>query len=231
MSETLQQDTPADEAGSGGVGHGGVVHILGTLPATWLAIGQALRQALTASGATASLMPDDAAAAPATLGVVFVDSPARVLAQWVASGEAGSAPTVLQTWRDSATRLLKLVHRNADRCLLIDVAEATRAPAELVRALAGRHAPLRDMPLEFDAPAPPDALCMALARHLCSSDVVSAELFDELHAASVVLGDAAPAPVAPDGPVDRYRALLAAERRCAEIGERGAAETPAPPAA
>ena len=211
---------------------GPVVRVLGTLPATWLPIAQALRQALQAAGATVASTSDPNSAAlkgsgivPTDYVVALIDSPARVLAQWIATGESGSAFQVLEAWRDSATDLLKLVHRSAGRCLLIDVAEANAAPSGVMQALADWHAPLRAMRLEFDAASPPDVLCMALARHLCSSDAASAELFDELHAASVVIGDFATAPAAEhmalNGAVERYRALLAAERRCAGLESHG----------
>ena len=221
MPELLQQDIPTEERDAAGARQGPVVRILGTLPTTWLPIAQALQQVLEASGATVAPIPasgpDGAGTAPAADAIAFIDSPARVLGQWVASGESGSALRVLETWRRSATDLLRRVHRSAERCLLIDVAEANAAPDKLLQALAGWHAPLRALQLQF-APLPsPDALCMALAQHLCSADLQSAELFDELHAASIAIPDGADAaastPMAPDAAVQRYRALLAAERR------------------
>ncbi len=243
MPEKLQQGTDSEKEAAAGAGDrpGPVVRIVGTLPATWLSMAQPLRQALEASGAAASLMLErDAAAqqgnrwaAPTALTVALIDSPARVLAQWIASGEAGNALGVLQTWRDSATQLLKLVHQNTDRCLLIDVAEAAQEPHGLVRALSSLHAPLCGMQVEFDTASSPDTLCMALAQHLCTADLVSTELFDELHAASAVIGNGSTAAAehaenaGPDGPVDRYRALAAAERRCAALESRGATDAEA----
>lgn len=234
MPQTPRQDPHTDrrDAVPAAPEQGPVVRILGTLPATWQPIAQALQQALQAAGATvaSTSVPDPAALedsgiVPTDYVVALVDSPARVLAQWVASGESGTAFEVLEAWRGSANELLKLVYRSAGRCLLIDVAEANATPGGVVQALAGWHAPWRAMRLEFDAASPPDVLCTALARHLCSADVASAELFDELHAASAVIGHFADATaaehMAPDGAVERYRALLAAERRCAGLDSHG----------
>lgn len=204
------------------------MRILGTLPATWLPIANAFRQALEAAGATVAMTPESNPAALKGCGIVatgnvvaLVDSPARVLAQWIASGESGNAFEVLKAWRDSATELLKLVHRSAGRCLLINVAEASAAPDGVVQALADWYAPWRAMRLAFDTASPPDVLCMALARYLCSADVASADLFYELHAASAVIGEFTAAPADEqmelNRAVERYRALLAAERRCAGL--------------
>lgn len=226
MSELLRQNTNTEvcDAIAPGAKQGPVVRILGTLPATWLPIAQALQQVLEASGATVASISqrgptgghDGAGTAPTADIVAFIDSPARVLGQWVASGDSGSVPHVLETWRRSAMDLLKLVHRSAGHCLLIDVAEASTAPDKLLHALTGWHVPLRTMQFEFTPPSSPDALCMALARHLCSADLESAALFDELHAASIAIPDsadaAASAHTAPDAAVHRYRALLATER-------------------
>ncbi len=200
---------------------GPVVHILGTRPATWLPIAQALRQALEmagvavvpAAGRDAADGHEGSSAAPMADIVALVDSPARVLAQWVASGETGSALQILEAWRHSAAELLKLVHRSTGRCLLIDVAEASAAPDGMAQALARWHPALGAMRLEFSATSPPDILCLTLAQHLCSTDIASVELFDELHAACVVIDDSATAseiqPMAADEAVSRYRALLA----------------------
>ena len=200
-----------------------VVHILGTRPATWLPIARALRQALEMAGVAVVLAADrDAAdghegpsAAPMADFVALVDSPARVLAQWVASGEIGSALQILEAWRHSAAQLLKLVHRSTGRCLLIDVAEASAAPDGVAHALAGWHSALGALRLEFSAASPPDILCLTLAQHLCSTDIAAVDLFDELHAASVVIDDDATASavqsVSADDAVSRYRALLALE--------------------
>ncbi|MCU0923848.1 MAG: hypothetical protein MUF16_26585, partial [Burkholderiaceae bacterium] len=124
--------------------------MLGTQPATWLPIGRALRRALEASGAVVVAIADCAGAStldgPAVdssaLVIAFVDSPARTLAQWVASGTAGPASVVLDDWRESARHLLQLVHRESGRYLLIDTAEAAAAPDALVRTLTRRISPL-----------------------------------------------------------------------------------------
>lgn len=218
-------DTNESDAAPAGARQGPVVHILGTRPATWLPIAQALQQALQAAGVTV-VPAADAGAAGGQVGsgvaatadvVALVDSPVRVLAQWVASGEAGSVLQVLEAWRHSATELLKLVHRSTGRCLFIDVAEASAAPDAVAQAMAAWHSALGAIRLEFSATPPPDILCLTLARQLCFTDSASAELFDELHAACVVIDDGATAsenqPMAADEAVRRYRALLALATR------------------
>ncbi len=199
-----------------------VVHMLGTQPATWLPIARALRQALEASGAVLVAIADCAGAStldgPAVdssaLVIAFVDSPARTLAHWVASGTTGPASVVLDDWRESARHLLQLVHRESSRYLLIDTAEAAAAPDALVRTLARRISPLPDTQLTFDGMAQPDSLCIALAQYLSSADTALADLFCELHAASTPLGEDTGSASAEDSAaeesVQRYRALLAA---------------------
>lgn len=200
-----------------------VVHMLGTQPPTWVPIARALQQALEASGILVVAALDRGAAGayggPSTESaaqiIAFVDSPARALAQWVASGTTGTASAVLDDWRESARHLLQLVHRESDRCLLIDTAEAAAAPDALARAVARRYSSLLDTQFTVDGMAKPDALCIALAQHLCSADAQCTDSFDELHAASTVLGDNIRLPAAeltaPDSPIHRYRALLASE--------------------
>lgn len=200
-----------------------VVHILGTQPATWLPIAHALQQLLEASGTIVVAMPDREIAgvcsapgsAPSARIIAFVDSPARSLAQWVASGTNGTASEVLDAWRKSARHLLQLVYREPGRCLLIDTAEAAAAPDALARTVARWHPSLPDSRLALDNVTRPDALCVALARHLCSTDAAFADAFDELHAASALLSDKLNLPTAerslPDAPIQRYRALLASE--------------------
>lgn len=199
------------------------VHLLGTQPATWVPIARALQQALEGSGTVVVAMPDGGAAntrdGPAVesnaLVIAFVDSPARVLAQWVASGTTGTASAVLDDWRESARHLLQRVHRDSGRCLIFDAAEAAAAPDALARAVAQRLSSLPDTALAVDGMTQPDALCIALAQHLCSADTASADLFSELHAASAPLGkeiglaESAAADSATEEPVHRYRALLA----------------------
>ena len=201
-----------------------VVHMLGTQPATWLPIARALQQALAASGTVVVLRPDRGvasayggpAAESTSLVIAFVDSPARALAQWVASDTTGTASAVLDDWRESARHLLQVVHRESGRCLLIDTAEAAAAPDALVRTVARRISSLPDTQITVQGMTQPDALCIALAQHLCSADVQCADSFDELHAASAVLGDNIGLPAAerasPDAPIHRYRVLLASEK-------------------
>lgn len=201
------------------------VHLLGTRPATWVPIARALRQALEASGTVVVAMADGEAAStcdgPAVesnaLVIGFIDSPARALAQWVASGTTGTASAVLDDWRESARHLLQLAHRESGHCLIFDAAEAAAAPDALARAVAQRHSSLPDTQLAVDGMTQPDALCIALAQHLCSADTASADLFSELHAASAPLGKdmglAESADSATEEAVRRYRTLLAGAGR------------------
>jgi hypothetical protein len=153
--------------------------------------------------------------APAARIIAFVDSPARSLAQWVASGTKGTASEVMDAWRESARHLLQLVYREPGSCLLIDTSEAAAAPDALARTVARWHPSFAYGQLAADNLTQPDALCVALARLLCSSDAALAGAFDELHAACVLLGDKLELPAAerslPDAPIQRYRALLASE--------------------
>ena len=218
------------------------VRILGTQPATWLPIARALQQALEASGTVVVACPDRAvanacvgpAAQSTSLVIAFVDSPARALAQWVASGTAGKASAVLDDWRESARGLLQVMYREPGRCLLIDTAEAAAAPDALVRTVSRRISSLPDTPITVHGIASPDTLCVALAQHLCSADAQNADAFDELYAASTVLSDNSDLPaaehVSPDATIDRYRVLLASEsenhRLAAQIdAQRAKSET------
>ncbi len=216
-------DADGPDAAASGARQAPVVYITGTRPAAWLPIAQALQGALQASGAVVVPMSghegaggQDGAAAVAADVIAFVDSPQRALAQWVASGDTGTALELLNTWRRSAAELLKRVHRNSGRCLLVDAAEAAAAPDALARTVAQWHALAGAAQLELGEAASPDALCLALARQLCSADAAAADLFEELNAASVLLDGAASPPqagqAASAAPVDRYRALLAAEK-------------------
>lgn len=237
MNPSTQQSTgpQGDDAAANRATQAPVVHMLGTQPPTWLPIARALQRALEASGTVVVATPDRGAASayggPAAESkariIAFVDSPARAVAQWVASGTTGTASAVLPDWRESAQHLLKLVHREPGRCLLIETAEAAAAPDALVRTVARWHSPLLDTRLTVDGMTQPDALCVALAQHLCSADTQYADLFDELHAATTVLGDNIGPPAAeraaPDPSIHRYRALLASEDEKAALAAQIAA--------
>ena len=200
-----------------------VVHMLGTQPPTWVPIARALQQALEASGTVVVATPDRGAAGayggPAAESsaqiIAFVDSPARALAQWVASGTTGTASAVLDDWRESARHLLQLVHRESGRCLLIDTAEAAAAPDALARTVARRHSSLLDTQLTVDGMTQPDALCIALAQHLCSADAQcttrSMSCMRPVPCSATTFGLPAAELAAPDSPIHRYRALLASE--------------------
>lgn len=121
--------------------------------------------------------------------LVWVESPAQMLAQWLASGGQGDPQRLLKAWEAAAQRIARLVHKHLTRCLVVLADEAQRHPAALQQRLS------RWMGVDLGAgPArtattAPDPLGTLLAAGLAAGDAASVRAFSGLYASCIPLAD------------------------------------------
>jgi hypothetical protein len=138
-----------------------------------------------------------AKAHPKARFLAFVESPSLGLSAALGDGRTDDARQWLETWRAGASSLLRQAQRNPGRFVLVDAAEAGRAPESLAALCRERFGSPVAAP-SVDGAATADAICRAIAEAFVQARSDLLALFDELQASCVAL-DAPPEPPALDG--------------------------------
>lgn len=144
--------------------------------------------------------------------LIWVESPAQVLAHWLQAGGQGDPQRVLKAWEAAAQRIVRLVQKHLARCLVVLADEAQRHPAALRQRVARwSGVELRIGPAAVTIAA--DSLGSLLARGLAAEDAASTRAFSALYASCVPLvegSEAQPEAVDAVACVEGYHRLLRA---------------------
>lgn len=143
------------------------------------------------------------AAWPWAQWIVFVESPAAVIAARLAAGKCADPAALLEGWCAGAEALLRLVRRAASRCVSIEACEAGHDPAAAAHLLQTRLGIRFGMP-KMPTAAAPDPLALAVAEGLAGPNHRARALHAELLAACMPLGDPQVAIPAADAVVQRW---------------------------
>jgi len=131
-----------------------------------------------------------AGACPAALWLLFVESPAEAIGN---SLDRAAPSDVLWAWSLAARKMLRLRQRVPQRCLMIDVDEARRAPERFISRVADFVGVAAGMPVPLSLPAQCDPLRLAVGAAALASDRSVQALLAELLACCDPLEEALPA--------------------------------------
>ncbi len=127
------------------------------------------------------------AAVPRAAYLVFIESPAVMLARRLTKGDDGDPRRWLAQWCFGTERLLRAAHRNTSQHLLVVTQEADRRPAAVAHLVADRFG--IDLNPSATAPATTiDPVALALADLLVRSDGAAPALLEEALASCTPLG-------------------------------------------
>lgn len=128
------------------------------------------------------------AAVPAACYLIWIESPATMLARQLAQRDDGDPRRWLATWCTGTERLLRLAQRRPERCLLVVAQEAALRPAAVAHRVADRFGITLELPPPLPAVAI-DPVAHALADLMVRSDPAAAALLEEVLASCTPLGD------------------------------------------
>lgn len=128
------------------------------------------------------------AAFPSAAYLIWIESPAAMLARLLVQRDDGDPRRWLDTWCAGTERLLRAAHRRPERCLLVVASEGAWRPAAVAHRVADRFGITLQVPPPLPAVAI-DPVAHALADLMVRSDPVAANLLEEAIATCTPLGD------------------------------------------
>jgi hypothetical protein len=129
--------------------------------------------------------------------LVMVERPSSVLANWLARASDSDEPgRVLKLVSAAAVGMSQLVQRHPDRCLVVDVDEASSHPAAFLSLLAQWTGASLSASASLAAAAPWGALEAVLGERLAASPTGLDKIYERLFASCRPLAEASNAPAA-----------------------------------